>query len=386
MEHRRMPEPRFEDPQAYLCQLLAWLEEHIDLDHIQAMETRHQRALSYQPVDRPPITIASPILPPLQVYPYHEAFADPVKMFVNELIGPYSALGPSPSVVRSVLLKDDYPLQIRAFYGVGLFVSLFGVESEVVGDNFPWVRPIGLEATQHAMKRGVPAPDSPLFRQALETMAYYVDTLAAYPKCRRAIRITQPDLQGPFDIAEQLVGSQIFTLTYDDPVFVTELLDLIAETWIDANRTFSAASTEEVAEGFIVLHFTMSRGKGLLKDDTSVMLSPSAYTRFSRAANEKILRTIGGGGIHWCGTGDQWQAQVLETENLLCLDWGQPHMIDLSRWAPLLREQRLAVSQMCWQASDFLVSDALLSFPTGATMTVFAETEEEVAQVAKLIR
>ena len=386
MIQQPFPNLEYSQPDSALSGILDWLEDHIDLNHIQAMETRHQRSLSYQPVDRPPITIAAPIQPPLQVYPYHEAFADPVKMFVNELVGPYSAIGPSPSVVRSVSLQDDYPLQIRAFYGVGLFVSLLGAESEVVGDNFPWVRPIGLEAVKRMMSKGVPQIDSPLVCRALETMAYYLDTLAAYPKCRQAIRVTQPDLQGPFDIAEQVVGSDLFTLTYDDPIFVTELMDLIAETWIATSHTFSAASTEEVADGFIALHFTMSRGKGLLKDDTSVMLSPAAYTQFSRAANEKILNALGGGGIHWCGTGDQWQAQVLETDNLLCLDWGQPEMIDLPRWAPLLQERCLPVSQMAWNASDFLTSDVLNLFPTGATMTVFAETEEEAAQVAQVLR
>jgi hypothetical protein len=385
MQHRPLPEPEFEAPQTYLHQILDWLEEHIDLDHIQRLEMRHQRALTYQPVDRPPITIAGPVLPPLRIYPFNEVFADPVKMFVNELVGPYAALGSSPSVVRSVIMQDDYPLQIRAFYGVGLFVSLFGAESEVVGDNFPWVRPSGLEAVKKVMSKGAPPVDSPLVRRALETMALYRETLAAYPKCQRAIRITQPDLQGPFDSAEQLVGSDIFTLTYDDPAFVTELLDLIAETWAAASRTFSAASTERVAEGFIALHFTMSRGKVLLKDDTSVMLSPSTYNQFSRAANEKVLQALGGGGIHWCGTGDQWQAEVLATGSLLCLDWGQPHMIDLPRWAPLLREKRLPVSQMAWETPDFLASDVLRHFPTGATMTVFAETEEAVSQLTQLL-
>ena len=38
---------------------------------------------------------------------------------------------------------DDYPLQIRAFYGVGLMASLFGARSEIVEDQFPWVHQIG---------------------------------------------------------------------------------------------------------------------------------------------------------------------------------------------------------------------------------------------------
>ena len=60
-------------------------------------------------------------------------------------------------------------------------------------------------------------------------------------------------------------------------------------------------------------------------------------------------------------------------------------MIDLKRWAPLLAERRIAVSQMCWQARHFLAGDVLRLFPTGATMSVSAETEEEVAALARLL-
>ena len=95
----------------------------------------------------------------------------------------------------------------------------------------PWVQPIGLEALEKVVARGQPDLDAGLLPRALDTMDYYRDALAPYPKCREAIRITQTDLQGPFDIAAQLWGSGIFTAFQDRPQFLEELLALIADTF-----------------------------------------------------------------------------------------------------------------------------------------------------------
>jgi hypothetical protein len=377
MIHEQIPTFDCDTPSVALTQILEWLEERIDLDHLVNVEERHIKALQWEPVVRPPVTFSAPVAEPFAVYPYSEAFRDATKMLVNELIGPYAALGPSPSIVNSVLIKDDYPLQIRAFYGVGLFVSLFGARSEVVGDNFPWTRPIGLEALKRHVARGVPDLNSELFRRVLDTMAYYKEVLSPYPKCRQAIHITQPDLQGPFENAAHMWGSDIFTAFYDCPDFMRELLDFLAETWVLACRKFAAESTEAVREDFIYLHFAIVKGKGLLKDDSTVMLSPSIYSEFIRPMNEKVFHALGAGGIHWCGNGDQWRSELVDTKGLACIDWGNPDMIDLPAWAEILRERRLPVARMEWKASEFAEVAPTKLFPTGASFTVMVDDFEQ---------
>ena len=377
MRSKQLPTFDYDTPSAALTQILEWLEERIDLDHVAALEERHIKALQWEPVDRPPVTFSAPVSEPFAVYPYSEAFRDPTKMLVNELIGPYAAVGPSPSIVNSVLIKDDFPLQIRAFYGVGLFVSLFGAKSEVVGDNFPWTRPIGLEALKRHVARGVPDLKSELFQRVSDTMAYYKEVLAPYTRCRQAIHITQPDLQGPFGNAAHLWGSDIFTAFYDCPEFLRELLDLLAETWVLACRKFAAESTETAREDYIYLHFGIFKGKGLLKDDSTVMLSPKTYAEFIRPINEKVFHTLGTGGIHWCGNGGQWQSEVVDTKGLACIDWGNPDMLDLPAWAGMLRARRLPVARMEWTSKDFAEVAPTKLFPTGASFTVMVDDFEQ---------
>jgi hypothetical protein len=127
------------EPSAALTQVLEWVEERIDLAHVVAVEERHINTLRWEPVDRAPVTFVVPVSEPFVPYPYFEVFHDPVKMLVNELVGPYAMLGASPSIINSVIIQDDFPLQIRANFGVGLAASLLGAKSEVTGDNFPGV-------------------------------------------------------------------------------------------------------------------------------------------------------------------------------------------------------------------------------------------------------
>jgi hypothetical protein len=364
-----------------VTQLLDWIEGQIDLDHVAAVEERHIKSLSWEPVDRPPLTLSGPVAEPFAVYPYSEAFQDPTKMLVNELVGPYAAVGPSPSIVNSVMVKDDYPLQIRAFYGVGLFASFFGVQSEVAGDGFPWVRPIGFEKVKQLVAHGIPDLKGGLFQRTLDTMSYYKGVLEPYPKCRKAIHITQPDLQGPFDVADQMWGGDIFTAFYDCPDFFRELLDLLGEMYTLACRRFAVESSESIWDDYIYLHFTIVKGRGLLKDDSSIMLSPNTYTEFIRPVNEKVIQALGTAGIHWCGNGDQWRSDVVSTKGLTCIDWGNPDLIDLPAWADILRERRLPVARMEWRARDFFEVAPTRLFPTGASFTV---TAEDAAQFGRL--
>lgn len=381
MLETQIPRFDYDDPAAAVTQILEWLEERIDPAHLAVVDDRHIKALEWEPVDRPPITFSAPVQEPLAVYPYSEVFRDPTKMLVNELIGPYAVMGSTPSIINSVLVQDDFPLQIRPAYGVGLVSSLFGVESEVVGDNFPWVRPIGPEALKARMTRGVPEIESELVDRCLETMTYFKEALAPYPVCSQCLRITQPDMQGPFENAVHLWGSEIFAAFYDDPEFLRELLDLIGETWVRLCRRVADASTETVRDGYIYQHFSIFKGNCLLKDDSCVMIAPETYVDFIRPLNEKVFSALGTGGIHWCGSGDQWRAEVVETRGLTCLDWGNPEMLDLAGWSRLLREARLPVARTGWKVGTAFETSPLELFPTGACFTIAVDDLDEARAV-----
>jgi hypothetical protein len=369
------------DPTAALTSILDWLEEQLDLDHVAQVEERQQRALGWEPVDHPPVTIAAPASQRFPYYPYSQAFRDPVKMLVNELVDASSGLGPIPSVVNSVLLKDDFPLQIRANYGNGVIASLFGARVYQVEDNFPWTTEIGPERTKAWLARGLPDLETGIYPQVTDTMAYFREALAPYPKCSAAIHITQPDLQGPFDIAMQLWGGEILTALYDSPDLVRECLDLVAETYIRTCRAISTLSTQSAGDGCIRLHWSMLKGRCLIKDDSSTLLSAGMYADFVQPANAKVLTGLGGGGIHYCGSGDQWRQEFVSTEGLKTADISQPDMIDFPAWAMSLSQHRVAASRMGFTPDTFRSLQAVDTFPTGAAFVVTVDSSDEGLQV-----
>jgi hypothetical protein len=373
--------PAPSDPASVLTAILDWLEEQLDLDHIAQAEDRQRKALSWEVVDHPPVTIAAPASARYPFYPYSQAFRDPVKMLVNELVDASAGLGPMPSVVNSVVLGDDFPLQIRANYGTGLIASLFGAEVCQVEDNFPWTVPIGPDRVKSWLAHGVPELGTGVYSQVVDTMAFYREALAPYPRCSTALHITQPDLQGPFDIAMQIWGGGILTTLYDCPELVREVMDLVCETYIEVCRAISPLTTQSAGEGFICLHWSVCKGACLLKDDSSTLLSPGMYAAFIKPTNEKVLTSLGGGGIHWCGSGDQWRQEFVSTRGLETADISQPHMIDLPAWAESLSQHRVPASRMCFTSDTFYNLNAAGTFPTGAAFVVTVDSLEEGRQI-----
>ena len=369
------------DPPAVLDSILDWLEERLDLEHVARAEERQRRALSWDPIDHPPVTIAAPASQRFPYYPYSQAFRDPVKMLVNELVDASAGLAPMPSVVNSVLLKDDFALQIRANYGNGLIASLFGAEVCQVEDNFPWTAPVGPEHATAWLARGLPELETGIYPRVTDTMAYYREALAPYPSCSAAIHITQPDLQGPFDIAMQLWGGEILTALYDGPELVREFMDMVSESYIRVCRAINLLTTQSAGDGFICLHWSMCKGGCLIKDDSSTLLSARMYADFVQPANEKVLVGLGGGGIHWCGSGDQWRREFVATGGLETADISQPEMIDLPAWAESLSQHRVAASRMCFTSETFHGLRAVDTFPTGAAFVVMVDSLDEGRQI-----
>ncbi len=87
-----------------------------------------------------------------------------------------------------------------------------------------------------------------------------------------------------------------------------------------------------------------------------------------------MLEALGGGGIHWCGNGDQWRSELLETRGLTCVDWGNPEMIELPTWSVALMKRRLPVSRMGWNVRIFREAAPTRLFPTGAYFVVASKT------------
>ncbi len=363
-----------------LSRILDWLEEQVDLAHREQVAKRHRDVLYWRAVDRPPVSLVCPASGRFPAFPYAEGFDDPVKMMVNELVRP--SVHPCQCVVRSAETGDDFPWQIRSNHGVIIIASLFGAQTWLLGDNMPWVRPIGEEGVRQALDQGIPDLHGGVADKVFATMALYQQKLAEYPKCRQAIHITQPDLQGVMDILHLLWGGDLFVHLYDDPALIHEAMDLIAQTYIAFLQEVQQYTTDQVGEGCIYLHWAIMRGNFLLKNDTPVMVSAQMYEEFIRPHDEQIMQACGGGGIHFCSSADHCRDQLVATEGLTGIDFGQPELNDLDAWYQALGEKNAAIMNLLYPGQDIANGAYRRRFPTGVS---FATTVDDIRQGQELM-
>ena len=363
--------------------LLDIIEEHLDENHVRDSEQLHVNAMRFKQVPRLPLTL---IFPPGEVslFPYVEAFQDPEKMLYNELVRTVGGTG----TYTSVRIKDDFPPHIRSNHGVGIIASLFGAECRIINDTMPWVEHLDHEEIKKIVGKGVPELYKGLGERVVDTHHFYLEKLKVYPKCSRCIRVTQPDLQGPFDIAELLVGGDIFLGVYDYPELLHELLALITETYIAFRKMLEPLLTDSAGDGISYLHGCLFGGKVLVKDDTGMAnLSEQMYREFSKTYNDRIIEAFGGGSLHYCGPPKEWTHAAVDMPLLRGINFGNPEMHDLAVEYAFWQERKVPL--LLWGDSlkleridrDFLGEILKHGIQTGMSLALRVRDEDEARAV-----
>lgn len=362
--------------------ILEQLEEQLDLNHAAEVEQLHLDTMNYKKVSRIPLSVEYPADTQFPRYPYSEVYKDPEKMLYNELV----SIG--NNVWNSVRLKDDFPLQIRPNYGIGLIASLFGAEIRVDYDNTPWVHSIESEEEfRKIISHGVPDIKGGIVGKVHEAYEIYKERLSPYPKCSKLIRLTQPDMQGPFCNLQMIRGEETFYDLYDDPDMVHEAMDIITDTMIAFRKSLPELNDRAGGHAHYIL-FGIYGGGFLLKLDTeTAMISEEMYEEFCMPYNKRILDAVGGGSVHFCGGGKKWPSVCIPEENIYSLNFGNPDMQDvLADWTKA-RDKKISTIAYGWGLPySFLKENMERGLTTGATFLTKAGSFEEAKQIMDMHR
>ncbi|NLJ38673.1 MAG: hypothetical protein GX432_07920 [Candidatus Atribacteria bacterium] len=304
-----------------LDSLLSFIERNINLKHLQKVEKIHLDSLTFQTVPLLPLTVI-PIIDQSLLFPYAEAFQDPYKMMYNELLQTCGG-----SVYSSIQTKDFFPLHIRSNHGIGIIPSLFGLSSKILYNNMPWVEHFSnRDEVKRIIQKGIPDLNKGLVERVIQTHHFYLDKLKNYPLCSQGIKVSQPDMQGPFDIAHLMLGSDIFYLVYENPLLLHELLELITETYIRLRKYIDKLLNDKTTGDAVYVHGAIYLGQVVIKDDTAVVnLSPEMYDEFSWQYNKKIFTEFKGS-LHSCGKIKDWLYDIINDNNLMSINYGNPEM------------------------------------------------------------
>ena len=241
-------------------------------------------------------------------------------------------------------------MAVRTNYGTGIMPTLFGAELFMMDDDtdtLPTSIPLGGLATTNladslapadqtraaravmaVLDRGIPGLQVGLGRKVFEMAEVYAELFAPYPKLQHYVHLYHPDMQGPMDIAELLWGSSLFVALVEVPDLVTALLELVT-TPTSEFRTPGAPACPSKSELCGALVDASSWRELCCVTTPRMNLSPRMFDRFIKPYDGRLLATLGGGAVHFCGRGDHYIASVSEMDGLTTINMSQPEYNDM---------------------------------------------------------
>ena len=348
-----------------LARLLDHLAAGTDEARCRQSSERFVRALGWEPVDRLPVVCRYPVPPegPFPALPHRRIFADPEAMLYNELV---CAFDTRP--VQGDEVGDDVPWTVRANLGTVLIASVFGAPVEQIADNPPWVRgDAGRPSLEAVIEQRGEDIDRGWIPRAIEIYEAYRSLLAEYPPLAERVRLVLPDLQGPLDNLDQIVGSEVFAALIIDPDRVREALAAVAEAQVRVARRLQPLLSDG-PDGFSHQHNVMVAGRVLIRADSAVMVAPGMYRDQVSPHDAHVLQALGGGGLHSCGRVDPHVPALLDTPGCRCLDFGQAELNDIDRAYAQARPRRQALLRVVASEEDLCTGRILERFPTGVVL------------------
>lgn len=231
---------------------------------------------------------------------------------------------------------------IRPNYGVGIIASMFGAEKFVMPyemDTLPNVRALkgGEEAIRRLLDRPAPALTEGYGSHVFSIGEKFAQIRRKYPKIARFVRVDTPDGQGPIDNCELLWGSDMFYAFYDEPELLHALLERVTDTLVRYVRRWQEIIPN--TDGLASYFGRLGRGNIVIRNDSAMNLSPDAFREFIQPYDARLFAELGGGIVHFCGTGDHFAELLAKTPGLSTVDMSQPHLNNMEKLLSALPDQ-----------------------------------------------
>lgn len=254
----------------------------------------------------------------------NDTFSDPLLMLLHQL-----------SINSRILAAGTGELLgIRVNYGTPTVPSMYGAALYMMPEKMntlPACHPLpgGLDGVLRRLEQGDPDVDAGLAASVLSTGRCFREVVQGYPGIARHLALYHPDLQGPMDICELLVGSAIFTEMIDRPEDIHAVLRSVTRTY---RAVMSQWHGIVPPTGPWTIHWNMlHRGQIMLREDSATNISPLMFEEFIRPYDQELLHAFGGGALHFCGRGDRFIQVATSIPHLYAVHMSQPELNDVEK-------------------------------------------------------
>ena len=198
-----------------------------------------------------------------------------------------------------------------------------------------------LEGGEEAIRRLLDAPPPTLMEgygsHVFSIGEKFAEIRRKYPKIGQYVRFDNPDAQGPIDNCELLWGSDMFYAFYDDPDLLQALLERVTDTVCRFIRKWQTYIPNE--DGLVSYFGRLGKGSIFIRNDSAMNLSPDLFREFIQPYDTRLLAALGGGAVHFCGTGDHFVELLAKTPLLSTVDMSQPHLNNMDKMLSALPDQ-----------------------------------------------
>jgi uroporphyrinogen-III decarboxylase len=214
-------------------------------------------------------------------------------------------------------IDDDFVPYLMPWFGTGVVASAFGCQIEFPPKQDPAVNPrrYPVQTVEDVRKLQLPNPETdglmPNVLKFLRTM-----------KETSFLPAGITDFQGPLTTANQLMGyDKLIYLMHDSASATHELMEKVTEAliqWVERQKQVIGEPQNECISDQQV--YTGKHAGVWFSDDDAVLMSPKIYKEFVVPYNSRILKTFGGGCLHYCGNATHQADNFLATEGLLAIN------------------------------------------------------------------
>ncbi len=214
-------------------------------------------------------------------------------------------------------IDDDFVPYLMPWFGTVVMASAFGCEITFPPKQDPAVNPrrYPVQTVEDIQELSLPDPEKDgLMPKVLEFLRVM--------NLRGFLPVGITDFQGPLTTANQLMGyDKLIYLMHDYPRAMHELMDKVTEAlilWVKRQKQIIGEPWNECIGDQQVY---VGRHVGVwFSDDDAVLMSPRLYKEFVVPYNSRILKTFGGGCLHYCGNATHQAANFLATEGLVAIN------------------------------------------------------------------
>jgi hypothetical protein len=280
------------DTSALLDRVAALIHSCFSADRLADAKRRQADMFALRPSDYIPMTLCRevPEAKDLPNFDWAERFHDPAKSLYMQL---------KDSCLPRVAGGGDVVPAVRPDTGVINCMTVFGAEFDapahtrpVVTRYVPKERLVEFQPPEDVRCRGI-------MPRVVAHMEHHVAVLRRLGLWD-AVRLVHCDLQGPWDIAAQSRGHDIFLDVYEDPAFVHGLMKKCAQVFVSVARLCKRFDPSPIAGGGGG-EFWMTNGTVRMCGDSEILVSAAQHREFIAPYAQEALRAMGGGWFHYCG-------------------------------------------------------------------------------------